>query len=78
MNNAPVFEKKGVNYSGYIYTYLPVDLPVYAAEVTHKDPVNGELLQKALEKTLKRMPCPSVNPWYMENQVVFPSQVTSS
>ncbi len=55
-NKAPIFEKKGINYSGYIYTYLPVDLPVYAAEVTHRDPVNGRLLQKALEKTLKRMP----------------------
>ncbi len=57
MNDAaPTFEKKAINYSGYIYTYLPVDLPVYAAEVTHRDPVNGELLQQALGKTLERMP----------------------
>ena len=32
MNNVPpVFEKKEINYSGYIYNYLPVDMPVYTA-----------------------------------------------
>ncbi len=51
-NVPPVFEKKGINYSGYIYNYLPVDMPVYTAEVTHRDPVSGELLQKALDRTL--------------------------
>ena len=57
MNNVPpVFEKKEINYSGYIYNYMPVDMPVYTAEVTHRDPVSGELLQKALDRTLKRMP----------------------
>ena len=48
MNNVPpVFEKKGINYSGYIYNYLPVDMPVYTAEVTHRDQVSGELLYNA-------------------------------
>ncbi len=57
MNNAqPVFEKKVPNYSGNIYNYLPLNFPVYAVQVTHQEPVNGELLQKALDRTLKRMP----------------------
>lgn len=50
------FEKKEMALSGGSYVYLPVELPVYAVEVNHSEPINGVLLQRALDRTLKRMP----------------------
>lgn len=55
-NNRPAFEKKEMALSSSPYVYLPVDIPVYAVEVTHKDDVDADLLQKALDRTLTRMP----------------------
>ena len=52
----PDFEKKEMAYSSTPYVYLPVDIPVYTVEVTHRDPIDGELLQRALERTCRRMP----------------------
>ena len=52
----PSFEKKEMAYSSSPYVYLPVDIPVYTVEVTHKDPIDGELLQRALDRTIRRMP----------------------
>lgn len=52
----PRFEKKELALSASPYVFLPMDIPVYAVEVTHKDPVDGELLQKALDRTIVRMP----------------------
>ena len=55
-NQRPNFEKKEMAYSSLPYIYLPVDIPVYTVEVTHRDPIDGELLQRALDRTLQRMP----------------------
>jgi len=52
----PSFEKKEMAISSSPYVYLPVDIPVYTVEVTHRDPVDGGLLQQALDRTLRRMP----------------------
>ena len=55
-NDRPVFEKKELAFSSTPYVYLPVDIPVYVVEFTHKDEVDADLLQKALDRTLTRMP----------------------
>ena len=52
----PNFEKKELAISGSPYVYLPVDIPAYTVEVTHCDPIDGELLQRALDRTIQRMP----------------------
>ena len=57
MNDSrPVFEKKEMAISSIYYAYLPADIPVYAVEITHKDEVDADLLQKALDRTIARMP----------------------
>ncbi|MBQ9043714.1 MAG: hypothetical protein IJ111_12980 [Eggerthellaceae bacterium] len=55
-NSRPVFEKKELALSASPYVYLPVDIPVYVVEITHVDEVDPDLLQKALDRTLARMP----------------------
>lgn len=55
-NSRPVFEKKEMALSSSPYVYLPADIPIYAVEITHKDEVDADLLQKALDRTLTRMP----------------------
>ena len=52
----PQFRKKELAYSASPYLFLPGQICSYAVEVTHRDPVNGELLQQAVNRTLKRMP----------------------
>ena len=52
----PNFEKKELAISSSPYVYLPVDIPVYTVEITHRDPVDGGLLQRALDRTIQRMP----------------------
>ena len=56
MSSRPVFEKKELALSASPYVYLPVDIPLYVVEVTHVDEVDPDLLQKALDRTLARMP----------------------
>ena len=55
-NQRPDFKKKELALSASPYVYLPVDVPVYTVEVTHREEIDGELLQRALDKTLQRMP----------------------
>ena len=52
----PTFEKKELALSASPYVYLPVDIPIYVVEYTHEDEVDPDLLQKALDRTLARMP----------------------
>jgi len=52
----PSFEKKEMAISSSPYVYLPMDIPAYTVEVTHRDPIDGELLQRALDRTVQRMP----------------------
>lgn len=52
----PHFECKELALSSSPYVYLPVNIPTYVVEVTHRDEINGEMLQEALNRTLKRMP----------------------
>ena len=52
----PVFEKKEMAYSTVPYVYLAPDMPVFTVEVSHREEINEELLQRALERTLARMP----------------------
>ena len=56
MTNHPVFEKKELALSSSPYVYLPVAIPTYTVEVSHREEIDGELLQRALERTLRRMP----------------------
>ena len=55
-NQRPRFEKKGLALSASPYVYLPVDIPAYVVEITHRDEINGDLLQQAVNRTLTRMP----------------------
>ncbi len=55
-NMRPKFEKKEMAFSSSPYIYLPVDIPAYTVELTHRDPVDGTLLQRALDRTIQRMP----------------------
>ena len=55
-NQRPVFEKKELALSASPYVYLPVDIPVYTVEVNHRDEIDGDLLQLALDRTIRRMP----------------------
>ena len=54
--NRPHFECKELALSSSPYVYLPVNIPAYVVEVTHRDEINGEMLQEAVNKALKRMP----------------------
>lgn len=54
--NRPKFEKKELAISSSPYVYLPVDITTYAVEVTHEDEVDADILQKALDRTIARMP----------------------
>ena len=55
-NMRPKFEKKERAFSSSPYIYLPVDIPAYTVELTHRDPIDGTLLQRALDRTIQRMP----------------------
>ena len=55
-NTRPRFEKKELALSGSPYVYLPVELPVYTVELSHREEIDGELLQRALDRTIRRMP----------------------
>ena len=52
----PRFEKKELALSSSPYVYLPVDIPVYTVEVSHQEEIDGDLLQRALDKAIQRMP----------------------
>ena len=52
----PEFKKKELALSASPYVYLPVDVPVYTVEVCHREEINGDLLQQALDRTVQRMP----------------------
>ena len=52
----PSFEKKEMAVSSSPYVYLSVDIPAYSVEIAHRDPVDGKLLQRALDRTVQRMP----------------------
>lgn len=52
----PNFEKKELALSSTRYVYLPEDIPVYTVEVSHREEIDGDLLQRALDRTAKRMP----------------------
>lgn len=52
----PMFEKKEMAISASPYVYLPMDIPVYAVEITHEDEVDADILQRALDRTIARMP----------------------
>ena len=52
----PKFEKKEMAISSSPYVYLPNEIPLYVVEVTHEDEVDADLLQKALDQTIARMP----------------------
>lgn len=55
-NQRPHFEKKELALSGSPYVYLPIDIPVYTVEVSHREEIDGDLLQQALDSTIRRMP----------------------
>lgn len=52
----PTFEKKELALSSSPYVYLPVEIPAYTVEVSHREAIDGELLQRALDRTVQRMP----------------------
>lgn len=52
----PSFVKKEMALCSSPYVYLPEGIPVYTVEVSHRDPIDGVLLQRALDRTLQRMP----------------------
>lgn len=55
-NQRPQFEKKEMALSSTPYVYLPVNIPVYTVEVSHREEIDGDLLQRALDSTIRRMP----------------------
>ena len=55
-NQRPHFEKMELALSSSPYVYLPVDIPVYTVEVSHREEIDGDLLQRALDSTIQRMP----------------------
>ena len=69
-NTRPSFEKKEVAISSSPYIYLPIDIPVYTVEITHRNPVDGTLLQRALDRTIRRMPYLS-DTFVIEHGVVY-------
>ena len=52
----PNFKKKEMAFSATPYVYLAPDIPVYTVEVSHREEIDGDLLQRAMERTLTRMP----------------------
>ncbi len=54
----PTFQKKEMAISSTPYVYFPkgTELLAYAVEVTHENEVDADLLQKALDRTITRMP----------------------
>lgn len=55
-DSRPTFEKKEMSLSASPYVYLPREIPLYVVEVTHADEVDPDLLQRALDRTIARMP----------------------
>ena len=55
-NQRPDFRKKELALSATPYVYLPIDITVYTVEVTHREEIDGDLLQHAMDRTLQRMP----------------------
>ena len=55
-NQRPHFKKKELALSCSPYVYIPVDIPVYTVEVSHREEIDGDLLQRALDRTIRRMP----------------------
>ena len=55
-NQRPNFEKKELALSAHPYVYLPVELPVYTVELSHREEIDGDLLQRALDSAIRRMP----------------------
>lgn len=52
----PNFKKKEMAFSATPYVYLTGDMQVFTVEVSHREEIDGELLQRAMERALKRMP----------------------
>ena len=52
----PNFKEKEMAFSATPYVYLAPDIPVYTVEVSHREEIDGDLLQRAMERTLTRMP----------------------
>ena len=52
----PDFRKKELALSASPYVYLPCEMHVFTVEVSHREDIDGELLQRAMERTLTRMP----------------------
>ena len=52
----PKFEKKEMAFSASPYVYAAGNVPVYTVEVSHREEIDGEQLQRAMERTLTRMP----------------------
>ena len=52
----PNFEKKEMALSATPYVYLVPDVPVFTVEVSHREDIDGDLLQRAMERALARMP----------------------
>jgi hypothetical protein len=52
----PSFEKKEMALSSTPYVYLPMDISAYTVEVTHREPIDGALIQRALDRMVQRMP----------------------
>jgi len=51
-----MFERKEMAVSASPYVYLPTEIPVYVVEITHEDEVDADILQRALDRTIARMP----------------------
>ena len=52
----PEFKKKELALSASPYVYLAPDMHVYTVEVSHREKIDGDLLQRAMDRTLTRMP----------------------
>ena len=52
----PNFAKKELALSASPYVYLAPDIHVYTVEVSHREKIDGDLLQRAMDRTLTRMP----------------------
>ena len=52
----PDFRKKELALSASPYVYLPCEMHVFTVEISHREDIDGELLQRAMERTLARMP----------------------
>ena len=52
----PNFAKKELALSASPYVYLAPDIHVFTVEVSHREKIDGDLLQRAMDRTLTRMP----------------------